>query len=152
MSWWDMYLLWFETNMAAVTWEQFSCLKKENSIFSVKHRTQQYWKLGEYDRLIILLILDLFKPVFSICSSGSFGNAHLKHPRSGTVRKAFQEINTVCWQTTLCCTKTVLKLSEMEDDDDLTPDSPPGFVEEIDSSELENIEVSLSLCVNKTKS
>lgn len=40
----------------------------------------------------------------------------------------------------------------MEDDDDLTPDSPPGFVEEIDSSELENIEVSLSLCVNKTKS
>lgn len=28
----------------------------------------------------------------------------------------------------------------MEDDDDLQPDSPPGFVEEIDSSELENIE------------
>lgn len=30
----------------------------------------------------------------------------------------------------------------MDDEDDLQPDSPPGFVEEIDSSELENIEVS----------
>lgn len=29
----------------------------------------------------------------------------------------------------------------MGDVDDLQPDSPPGFVEEIDSSELENIEV-----------
>lgn len=43
--------------------------------------------------------------------------------------------------TKACCSKAVLKVFEMDEEDDLQPDSPPGFVEEIDSSELENIEV-----------
>ena len=32
---------------------------------------------------------------------------------------------------------------EMDEEDDLQPDSPPGFVEEIDSTELEITEVKM---------
>lgn len=35
----------------------------------------------------------------------------------------------------------------MDDEDDLQPDSPPGFVEEIDSSELEQIEVKIYMII-----
>ena len=36
----------------------------------------------------------------------------------------------------------------MDEEDDLQPDSPPGFVEEIDSSELEITEVKSMLLLN----
>ena len=35
----------------------------------------------------------------------------------------------------------------MDDEDDLQPDAPPGFVEEIDSSELEQIEVKIYMII-----
>ena len=35
------------------------------------------------------------------------------------------------------------------EEEDLQPDSPPGFVEEIDSSELEYIEVRTDTCTHR---
>lgn len=36
----------------------------------------------------------------------------------------------------------------MDEQEDFQPDAPPGFVEEICSSELENIEVTFSLVIS----
>jgi len=55
--------------------------------------------------------------------------------------KASERLDTVCCLQKPCYSIRELKGVEMGDVDDLQPDSPPGFVEEIDSSELENIEV-----------
>ena len=58
------------------------------------------------------------------------------------VAKPSKQVDNLANLSRLCLLE-VSRGFEMDDEDDLQPDSPPGFVEEIDSSELEITEVTL---------
>lgn len=153
------YVLRFpQTNMAAVTWTIVVFLfgEKINFHSSFVATVKGYWNPSADNRCPGSQILNCFQAVWTIFGwtlaicSGILRKCELATSTSSTFNSEstektgrFGQRGKVRWIARLCSLKTGSRTFKMDEEDDLQPDSPPGFVEEIDSTELEITEVTM---------